>query len=75
MDYFFVTNSWGVSTAWLRQFTERSARQHVSFQTEAVAHEREAARVGDLDSAEQSGLEVRESLGRMARSRSSMPAQ
>ena len=49
MDYFFVTNSWGVSTAWLRQFTERLARQHVSFQSEAVVHEREAGRVGDLD--------------------------
>ena len=40
LQYFFSQASWGVSTEWLRQFTQRAAFQFVSFRTEAEVFSR-----------------------------------
>jgi hypothetical protein len=46
LKYFFTCNTWGVSAAWLRQFTERAALQHVTFVGEAEVHLQAAIRDG-----------------------------
>ena len=46
LKYFFTHNTWGVSTEWLRQQTQRMAFQSASFDTEADTHYRAAERGG-----------------------------
>ena len=46
MKYFFTHNTWGVSTQWLRQQTQRMAFQFTSFDAEADVHYRAAVRDG-----------------------------
>ena len=49
MQYFFCTPAWGVTTAWLRQYTQRLVRHFASFTGEAAVHRAAAARAGNLD--------------------------
>ena len=46
---FFCTPAWGVTTAWLRQYTQRLVRHFASFTGEAAVHRAAAARAGNLD--------------------------
>lgn len=46
MFFFFTHNHWGVSTAWLRQHTQRMHYQYASFASEAKIHTRGARRAG-----------------------------
>jgi hypothetical protein len=45
LAYFFLTQNWGVTTAWLRQFTQRLVRHFASFTGEAAVHRAAALRV------------------------------
>jgi hypothetical protein len=44
LKHFFITTSWGVSTAWLRQHTQRLTLQFASFVSEAEVHDAELER-------------------------------
>ena len=46
LEYFFVQAGWGVTSRWLRQFTQRMAVQFASFESEAAIHWRAARRAG-----------------------------
>ena len=46
LEYLFLANTWGVSAQWLRQFTQRLAHQHASFDSEAKVHGEAARRAG-----------------------------
>ena len=45
---FFRTSAWGVTTAWLRQYTQRLVHQFVSFEGEAKVHTAAASRCDHL---------------------------
>ena len=42
--YFFCTHAWGVSTEWLRPYTQRLNRHFASFTEEAAVHQAAAVR-------------------------------
>eukprot|EP00974_Lingulodinium_polyedra_P039625 3801533-Lingulodinium_polyedra.AAC.1 len=46
LKYFFLSANFGVTTAWLRQYTQRAALQHVTWAAEERVHRRAAIRVG-----------------------------
>ena len=48
LEYFFVCASWGVTTAWLRQMSQRIVHHFASFAGEAAVHKEEARRNGHL---------------------------
>lgn len=39
LEFFFLSNRWGVSCRWLRQMSQRLCRQYISFQSEASIHD------------------------------------
>lgn len=48
LPFFFLWTTWGVSTRWLRQMSQRLVHHFASFQGEAAVHRSEAAYEGDL---------------------------
>ena len=46
LQFFFLSNAWGVTTAWLRQMSQRLAHHYASFTGEAAVHDFEARRAG-----------------------------
>ena len=46
LQFLFMNNAWGVTTAWLRQVSQRLVHHFASFTGEAAVHESEALRNG-----------------------------